>query len=793
MRVSLNWIKNLLGVDDFGCSTTELVDRLTLRLAEIDALESSAPELDEQVVVGRVVSCEQHPDADRLSVTSVDVGADAAIPVVCGAPNVTAGQTVAVALPGARLTLADGKELKIKKGKLRGVASHGMICAADELGLGDDHSGILVLDDGLTIGAPLADQLPGGDQVLVVDNHNINHRPDLWGHLGWAREIAVLCDLPAPAAPELAWQPHGDDWRVTIADDGCRAYHGAVVSGVGNGPSPDWMQERLTAVGLRPLGLLVDVTNYVMLELGEPMHAFDQRCLHGSHIHVRRAAAGEVFQTLDGRDWELTAEDLVIADERGPVALAGIMGGAASGVAEDTSTIVLEAATFAAAGIRHTRLRTGLSTDSANHFEKSLYPELAPAAIDRAIDLLRACHPGLQVTARFAAGEKPAAEQRLLYDPTLVERFVGVSVPADEQWRLLAGLGVERDGDQVRIPWWRRKDLSATIDLVEEVARLHGYEHIAPQVPRLPAAAPQENRLRQSEHRCRRLLSACGWDEIATYGFCSEDWATRLGWPADTTIRLQHPLAADQSVLRASLLPNLTSAAGRNRRFSDRVACYEVGKIYGRDYGSDDEIDERLQVAGCCSSTAATAPFYPARDAALTLLRGLGHDPVLQPGSDAAGLQDGRSASLLIGGQCIGSVGELDQATATIAGVDRAAVFIIELQRLIDELPTPAPLQFREPSRYQAVERDFTFVSPVDLPFGTLAALVRQAGKELVRSVDLAQEIYRGTDIPEGQQAISLRVRLQADDRTLSEKELTKLNKRIIGSIENQSPARLRG
>ncbi len=804
MRISLDWVKRLLGVDELGHEPEELARLLTMHLAEIDAVEATGPSL-EGVVVGRVLSCQQHPNADRLRVTTVDVGSEQPLPIVCGADNVAAGQLVPVAPVGTVLQVrtAEGgvEALKVKKGKLRGEPSHGMICAEDELGLGTDHSGILVLDDDHPPGTPLDRVIATGDHVLVIDNHNINHRPDLWGHLGWAREIAAICDLPPPAEPDLDWEDTGDGFRVIIRNDDCSAYSGAVVGGLHNGASPQWMQDLLLAVGSRPHGLLVDVTNFVMLELGEPMHAFDRRQIAGDELIVRGAAAGEVITTLDETTVDLQPGDLLIADDQRSLALAGIMGGKDSMVRDDTTEVVLEAACFAPARIRATRIRTGVASESSNRFEKGLYPLLTRAAINRAIALLRAICPELTVSVRFSAGAGLAsaccAETTVAYQSEQLRRLTGFDLPAATQHELLARIGFTPTGDGLRVPWWRSKDITGAHDLVEEVARLHGYDAIAPCVPCLPAAAPTPNRLRNAEHRARDVLSALGWDEVATYGFISEAWCAELGLAADERlIRLPHPLSQDQSVLRIHTLPNLLEAAGRNLRHLAAASVYEIGKRYGRGLGAGTCTDETLVLAGLHADPATDTPFYAARDALLELLAALGYRATVRAQAlDAtpAGLLPGRCAAITVDGQAVARVGEVDAALRRRAACEPAAAwFELELERLLATLPPPPPQQYRPVSRYQRVDRDFTFVCPEALTFAELEAVVASAARDLLCGIELAAPIYRGEQIPPRHKALSLRVHLQAADRTLSEKELRKTSERIVTAVEKRTAARLR-
>jgi phenylalanyl-tRNA synthetase beta chain len=796
MRVSLGWIKRILGQSDLGVSVADLQAKLTLHLAEFEAdVERSGPNLD-GVVVGKVLTCVQHPGADRLRCTTVDIGAAAPVPVVCGAPNVAVGQTVAVATIGTKLTMPDkdGKptQITIKASKLRGEPSEGMICAEDELGLGTSHDGIMVLKEELKAGTALSDALGIGDTVLLIENHAITHRPDLWGQWGWAREVAAILGLPPPAVPDTSWSAQGSDWSVELKSEGCTTYCGAVVDGVTNTPSPKWMQDLLNGMGVRPLGLLVDVTNFVMLELGEPMHAFDRREIAGQQLIVRDAADGEGFTTLDSKAHKLTTADVVIADDKRALALAGIMGGQGSMVRDDTRTIVLEAATFLPARIRRSRQRVGIATDSSARFEKGLYPELAPAAIARAIALLKELCPTATVTHRFSAGVLSAGDKQVALPPGDLTRLTSLTLSGDQQRELLGRLGFSANGDQVAIPWWRRKDVGAAADLVEEIARLHGYHHVQAQTPRLPAAAPTVNVLRQAEHRARRVLSASGWDEVATYAFTSEAWAEALGWN-DGLIRLAHPLSSEQTVMRQSLLPTLLEALARNRKHVETAALYEVGKRYGSNCGRGDAAHERVVVTGVCAVAGEESPFFAARDAALVLLRGLGYQPRFVARKDAdTEVSAGRAVDLFINKLHVGVAGEVPKALRERAACPgNVAMFRIELEQLIAALGAAKPVPHQAPSRFPLVERQFTFDCPEELPYGDLELPMRQAAGELFAGAVL-DSIYRGEQLGAGRKAVSLRIFLQAQDRTLEEKDLQNVHGRIITSVEKRTPAKLK-
>ena len=799
MRLSLAWTRRLLDRADLGAAPAELHRRLSQQVVEIEpAIGRTGPNLD-GVVVGKVLTCVQHPNADRLRCTTVDIGG-AVVPVVCGAANVAAGLTVAVATVGTQLTMP-GKDgapatITIKATKLRGEPSEGMICAEDELGLGTSHEGIMVLLEAWAAGTPLAQAMQLGDAVFTIENSAITHRSDLWGHLGWAREIAALQHLPAPPAPDVTWTSQPAGWSCQRADDGCSLWCGVVVEGVANGPSPAWLADSLSAAGVRPLGLLVDITNYVMLELGEPMHAFDLRHLSGQRITVRSAAAGEVFRTLDGRDHTLAVGDLLIADERRALALAGIMGGEGSMVQPDTTAVLLEAAIFAPARIRRTRLRTGISTDSSARFEKGLHSEHAVAALNRAVALLRELSPGCRVTARFHDGPLAGEDRVIALDDAAVRRLTGMEVAPDEQTRILDALGFAAVGPgQRRVPWWRRKDVTAANDLVEEVARHHGYDRLVPEVPRLLAEAPRPNVQRQAEHRARRVLSAQGWDEVATYAFASDAWCAALGADVATLIRLQHPLSSEHAVLRPSLLPGLLTAVAANRKHQESVAIYELGKRYGLGLGQEPTVDEEVLIAGATAAATCETPIYAARDAALALLGGLGHVASVRARSTAhAELATGRALDVLVEGAVVGWCGEVPKPLRDLAACpERVGWFCVELERLVRAHGEPKPITHHQPSRFPGVDLDFTWQVPEAQPYGELAAAMRQAAGDLATDVALVGQPYRGAPYPEGTKAVSVRIWLQSDERTLEDTDKARIKERIITAVTKRTGAVLRG
>jgi phenylalanyl-tRNA synthetase beta chain len=787
MRVSLSWIRRLLP-NAPAISDQDLSDRLSVHTCEIEAVHRTGPNLD-GVVVGKVLTCEKHPGADRLRCTTVDAGGPSPLKIVCGAPNVAIGQTVAVATVGTTLTMPgkDGKPatITIKEAKLRGELSQGMICAEDELCLGTSHDGVMVLADALAAGTPLAVALGVGDAVLEVSNTAITHRADLWGHLGWAREVAAVLETTAPVEPDLRWNDAPAGWSVRRSDSGCWTYCGAVVEGVANGESPRWMRELLEAAGVRPLGLLIDVTNFVMLELGEPMHAFDLRAFQGREVLVRAARPGEKLATLDNREHELGPDDVVIADGEHALAVAGVIGGAASAVAADTTAILLEAASFVPERIRRSRMRHGFSTDSAARFEKTIQPELCPAAINRAVALLAELCPGCRVTARFHDGPLSGEVRSVAFDLGQADALTGFrDGPAAARARL-SRLGFQVAGGDgaasVAVPWWRRKDVTAAADLVEEAGRLAGWSRLAPEVPRLPAATPRANPLRTSEHRLRDALSAQGLDEVCTYVFASPAWCDALAVPEERRLRLEHPPQPEWTYLRPSLLPGLLRAVAENRKHLPALACYEIGKCYGPGLGAS--CDEVLVATGVVAAADDSAPFFAARDAALAGLAGLGHQASFRPAEAGVDGVPGRTVELLVAGKPVGLASEVPRRLRELAGCpERVGWFRIDLERLLAVAGEPAPVRLAMPSRFQSVANDFTWECDEALPFARIETAVRQAGGTLLTGLVLSG-IYRGAPYAAGRKAVTVTATLQSQDKTLEESDIAHARERILAAV----------
>jgi phenylalanyl-tRNA synthetase beta chain len=706
--------------------------------------------------IGHVLEAEKHPDADRLQLTSVDVGEDRPYSIVCGAWNFGAGAKVAVALPGA--TLPDG--LVLERRKLRGQISEGMILAEDELDLGTDHTGIIVLDDGLEAGTPLADVLPLVDEVLDVDA--TGNRPDLFAVYGIAREVAAL--LGGELLPMPGEEPQRDGEEplgIGIEDpDGCLRFIGRAFRDVAVGESPLWLKARLRRAGVRSISNVVDVTNYVMLALGSPLHAYDLDLLHGGLV-ARRAREGERVRTLDGVERTLTPEDLVIADGERAVGLAGIMGGEETEVSSGTTNVLLEAANFEPVGILRSSERHSLRTEGSNRWEKGVDPYVAGQAATYASQLIVELSGARWTGAEdVQAGLPEPAVIRLR--PERTSALIGLEVGEEEQAGLLAPIGFEQLKKGFRVPTWRARDVTREVDLVEEVARFK-----LPEIPfTLPRREAMFGRLSR-EQRLRRavedVLVGAGYAEVYTSTFV-----------ADGDLRLPEPLSAEAAAVRTVLYASLLEPAGRNADAGeDDVALFEIARVY-RDVG-EQLPEEHWHVAGI-----ADGGFAEAKWAVEQIYSALGVEPAYERTSEPY-LHPGKAAHT-----AEGWLGELHPAL--LDGVWGA--FELDLDALAEA--APQVVAFDPVSPYPEVRRDLAFVVDDDVPAAELLAAIREAAGELLRELDVFDE-YRDADtIGEGKRSLAFRLAFGSPERTLTDEDVAPLSASIVDAVATRFGATLR-
>ncbi|HKD93683.1 MAG TPA: phenylalanine--tRNA ligase subunit beta [Gaiellaceae bacterium] len=753
MKVPLSWLLEYVRVD---AGAQEIADALSISTAEVNGVHRVGVLGDLGLFrVGHVLEAEKHPDADRLQLTSVDVGEDRPYSIVCGAWNFGAGAKVAVALPGA--TLPNG--LTLERRKLRGEISEGMILAEDELDLGADHSGIIVLDDALEAGTPLADVLPLVDEV--IDLEATGNRADLFAVYGVAREVAAL--LGGELLPMPGTEPKQDgDEPVGIAIDdpvGCLRFIGRVFRDVGVDESPPWLKARLRHAGVRAISNVVDVTNYVMLALGSPLHAYDLDLLRGGLV-ARRAREGEKLRTLDGVERTLTAEDLVIADGERAVGLAGIMGGEETELSSSTTNVLLEAANFEPVGILRSSERHSLRTEGSNRWEKGVDPHVAGPAATYATQLIVELSGGRWTGAEDVQAELPKPAVIRLRSERANE-LMGLDVPAEEQAEILGRVGFDQLKSGYRVPTWRARDVTREVDLVEEVARFK-----LPEIPfTLPRREEMFGRLTREQRLRRRVedvLVGAGYAEAYTPTFV-----------ADGDLRLPEPLSAEAAALRTVLYASLLEPARRNADAGEEsVALFEVARVY-HDVG-DELPEEHWHVAGI-----ADGGFAEAKWAVEQIYSALGIEAAYERTVEKF-LHPGKAANT-----AQGWLGELHPAL--LEGVWGA--FELDLDELAEAAPQVAA--FAEVSPYPEVRQDLAFVVDDEVPAADVLGVIREAAGELLRELEVFDE-YRGEQIGEGRRSLAFRLAFGSPEGTLTDEDVAPVRASIVDAVATRFDAVLR-
>ena len=796
MRISLNWLRELCPVT---LSDDEVARKLTSIGLEVEAREKRG--LGPGIVAARVVSRDPIAGSDHLSVCKVDDGAGIH-QVVCGAQNYAAGEVVPMARPGAKLP--NGTE--VRRAKLRGVESDGMLLSQRELGLSDDHSGLMILPREVRVGAPMDELLGFPDAILEI---NVTpNRPDALSHVGIARELSAITGVPVKIPATQPARKGELPARVDIEDpQRCPRYVARAIEGVQVGPSPLWVQERLRACGVRPISNVVDATNLALLELGHPLHGFDLDELAGRRIIVRRAREGEPLTTLDGKERKLSADDLVIADAEKPVALAGVMGGQTSEVSDRTTRILLESAMFESGGIRRTCRRHGLHTEASHRFERGMDDHTADKAADRCAELIVQLAGGRLLPGAVDVYPSPSEPARVMVRPGRVSAVLGVPVGEAEVDRWLRALQLVPVGDgRWSVPSWRR-DLTREIDCIEEIARLRGYDTIPVAlhpagIGETAAISPQ----RRVTAQARAALSAHGFDEALNYSFLPEkDLAAVAPQPP---LRVANPLTAEQGAMRTTLLPGLLRNVGYNLARGVRdLKLYELGRVYLPEADASHPSGElawpvheprRLGLALTGMRRAKSwngggdaADFYDLKGTVEDVLEAMGIPGArFEPGPHPA-LHPASASTLRVTGEAAGSLGQVHPAVAAHFDVPEET-FVAELDWEALLSRAVALKQLRGVPKFPAVARDLAFVVEAGVPAEKLLEEIRGAdGGKLLEQVTLF-DVYRGPPVPEGRKSVAFGLSLRAPDRTLTDAEADALCAAIRDRLKERIGAEIR-
>jgi phenylalanyl-tRNA synthetase beta chain len=819
MRVPLNWLREYC---DPPLDVRAIEERLTMTGTKVEAVHRHGVGSTDGFVVGRVLDCDQHPDADRLKVCTVDLGDERPATIVCGAPNVAAGQTVAVARPGA--TMPDGVE--IKRAKLRGVVSEGMILAASELEIGDGSEGIVVLDE-LTLdaelapGTPLADVLPIATDVLELEI--TPNRPDCLGVFGVARELhAATAGTSASAAlaPEPWLDDVGSEGRVAAAEvsvlcpDLCPRFTARVFEDVTVGPSPLWLQARLLAAGQRPINNVVDVTNYAMLLSGQPLHAFDLDRVAGQRLTVRRARDGEQVETLDGQTRELDSEMIVIDDADGPTSIAGLMGGARSEVVPETTRVLMEVATWSGPSIHRASWRLGLRSEASSRFEKGLQPEQCMHAQALAARLMVECCGARVLAGTIDVGGPPPALRRLRLREQRVQAILGVPVPVTRQREILQALDFScetaPDGLDVTVPALRRDDVTREVDLIEEVARVDGVDRLPATLPARRGAAGMLTHAQRVRRDAEDAMTGRGLNEVVGWSFTEPALLDRLllgpEHPLRRVVRLQNPLSDAQSIMRPTLLGSLLDSARHNAaRNGPDVAIFESGTVYRAvDPGSDGATGADEHHALGALLTGALAPrswrgdppladFFAAKALLAALLDRFHVDwsvleerwPFLHPGRSAAVVAQAQTGETVR----LGFVGEVHPTVAQAWDLERTAAFAVDLGKLAEV--APEVVSFRAFGAFPTLRQDIAVTVPDEVAARRVLDALREAAGDTLDAAEIF-DVYSGAQVGAGRRSLGVALAFRAEDRTLTDEDVAPVRERIVAALA-QLGGELRG
>ena len=809
MKVSLNWIKDFVKLpDDFDLG--RLAYDLTMSTVEVEGAESIAKRYD-NIVVGEIAEVLPHPNADKLRVCRVDIGVGELKNIVCGGSNLAAGMKVVVACPGAFVRWhGEGEPVEIKNAKLRGVESFGMICASSEIGMAElfpatEEAEIVDLSSfGAPAGTPIAEALGIDDIILEIDNKSMTNRPDLWGHYGIAREIAALYDLPLYRF-ELFAPGEVPEYDVRILDpDRCPRYIGTRIEGVSVKQSPFEVRSRLWRVGLRPINALVDITNYVMLATGQPTHVFDSDHI-ADHIEVRHAAEGEKLQLLNDRELELSPDDLVIADAKGAVALAGVMGGAKDSVLPGTDSVILEVANFESRGVRRTALRYDNRTESSSRYEKAIDPERCDQALSLAMKMFADFYPGMKVTAFKDLYLKKGERKEIDVDFDWLDRRLGKRIPQDIVARKLGAMGFDVDftekGMHITVPTWRSTgDVSIKADIMEEVARMYGYENFEATT----ITTSFDSAINQLDvdlvRRIKEYLAfRCDMQEIFTYPWMSDEFVTALMPDTSEILALSTPPSPTEKFVRASLLPNICRAIVKNERNYPEFGIFEEAQVFlDRSYTSKypgEMLPEQKKHLGCAfagSPDDLTGLFRRAKGVIGMMPRYTHMEPfTFEKQEKPCWADDTVWLNIMLDGKRIGDLALLSKKAALACGIKVLSAVLVEL-----DMDSLVPFRsrtnrFEHLPEFPVNEYDISFIVASDVKWEDINRAVSEKKPELLRDLRFVDE-YRGKQIPAGKKSVTVRLIIGSSEKTLAGPEIEAVAKSVMKRLSKTVGAEVR-
>ncbi len=785
MNLSMKWLSEFVTLDPM--SPREFAEAMTMSGSKVEGWEIEGEKID-KVVVGQILSIEKHPDADKLVVCQVNVGGEAPIQIVTGARNLMVGDKVPVALDGS--TLANGTQ--IKKGKLRGVESCGMMCSLGELGL-TAHDFPYAIEDGIFV---LQEECELGQDIRSVIGLNdtgvefeiTSNRPDCFSVIGLAREAAATFNKELKLHTPVVKAGHGDctgllDVKIE-APDLCPIYSARIVKNVRVKPSPRWLRERLRVMGVRPINNIVDITNYVMLEYGQPMHAFDLRTIDEGKIRVRRAKNGEKITTLDDTNHVLTDNQLVIADANKPVAIAGVMGGEYSGIVDDTTTIVFESANFSGSSVRITARDQGMRTDASSRYEKGLDPNNCIPALNRACELVELLDAGDVMDGIIMDDHSKTEPRKIPLEAEWINRFLDLNLSEEEMKKILAKLGCQFDGDLVIVPTYR-PDLVHKADIAEEIARFYGYNKI-PSTSIRGGAQGKYSARQKFDQTIARTMLACGLSEIMTYSFVSPKVYDKILVPADSPLRksvvISNPLGEDTSIMRTTALPSMLEILQRN--YNNRNASahlFEIAREYIPTTENELPVEKNKLICGFYGGDGLD--FFTVKGVVEALFGQISlYDWEIEAVSDQFAFHPGQCAKLSAGDDVLGYFGQIHPKVTENYGIDERVYAVTLDVDLLFRHASPEK-QYHPLPKFPAVTRDLALLCEESIPVLALEKAIQSACGQILESIKLF-DVYQGKQIAAGQKSVAFNITLRSADSTLGEEQVNAAMKRIMEALE---------
>ncbi len=810
MNISLNWLKEFVNLSNIN--PEDIKNKLTDHTVEVEKISQSKDQF-KNVIVAKVLEVKKHPQADKLQITIIDSGEENNLQVVCGAPNVAVGQLVALAKIGA--ILPNG--LEIKPAQLRGVESNGMICAEDELGLGSDHTGIMVLKSPAKIGQSLGDYLKLDETILEIDNKSISNRPDLWNHYGIARELSVIFDkkLKDYETKKIKIKKSKNKIEnITVdikAKNLCKKYTALKIDNIKIEESPSWLKNKLKAVGLNPINNIVDITNYVMLEIGQPLHAFDSENI--KKITVRRADKNETLITLDDKEQKLIEDDLVIASDLKAIALAGIMGGKNSEINNTTTSIILESANFDAVSIRKTGSRLNIRTDAAIRFEKGLDPNLCLIALEKASELIKqVCPQAIFQNDIIDEGTFKNEEKTISLNLAWAEKFIGQKIDDKKIKKILESLGLiikniipaTSTGEtwEIIIPSWRKKDLQIKEDLIEEITRIYGYNNIIPVMPQDKIIPPEKDPEMELSKKIKKILAfSYKMTETYNYSYVNEEQLLKLNLDSKNYIKLLNPLSSQHTMLRQTLITNLLANIKNNQAKYDKISLFEIENVFlniaggpNKDNKSSEKLPYQEKKIGLILSENSKQVFATLKNiifnAGLEISNGQEID--FYPTESIIAWADNKEKCLIIlNGKEIGYLASLNNEVLNKNGIKKQVAYAeISLKTLLIAITNGPIKQYQAIPKFPAVNRDLAFVIDQKILYNDISQEIKKF-HPLIKKVELF-DVYSGQNLETNKKSLAFHVVYQSDDQTLNNEEVDQIQKGLIKVLQEKFSAHIR-